>query len=307
MRILFTIPHFFQPNSKQAVALAGSEPLHGSEAALSDSRLRALTLCLTSLLQTFGERQAHIADPRSACNDRIAGHVEIVVCTTRGQHLIGRLPRGLFQHKETNAEPRLLGYECHAVLADRLGDAFDYYCFLEDDILVTDPLFFWKQAWFNRAAGDQAVLQPHRFELSPTPPIQKLYIDGPIRDRTISPRFQNKQVRPFLRGRILGVDVAFERVDNPHSGCFFLSRAQMEEWAKRPYFLDRAIDFWGPLESAATLGIMRTFEVYKPALPNAGMLEVQHLDRRYLGRLLQLPPDLVLRAAAPTGHFAQDR
>jgi len=179
-----------------------------------------------------------------------------------------------------------LGYSCHEVLADNLG-RYDYYCFLEDDIVVSDPLFFWKQAWFTRMVGDRAVLQPHRFETSDQLPRHKLYIDGPIRDPTIAPKFQDKHVRPRMQGRVLGVEIAFERVDNPHSGCFFLTEAQMRRWADQPYFLDRSAEFWGPLESAATLGVMRTFETYKPALENAGFLEVHHLDTRYLGRAVR--------------------
>jgi hypothetical protein len=296
MRILFTIPHFYQPKRQQQnMAMGGREPIHGSESESTEDRVQSLTMCVASLHQTFGMRQAHAVDLTSACNDRIAASVEIVICTTRGHHLLHHLPQGLFTHHQTNAEPRLLGYECHAVLADSLGQ-FDYYVFLEDDIMISDALFFWKQAWFNQAVGDRAVLQPHRFELSATPPIQKLYIDGRISDPDISPRFQNKSVRPYLRGRMLGTEVGFERVDNPHAGCFFLTGQQMKQWAKEPYFLDRATDFWGPLESAATLGVMRTFEVYKPALANAGVLEVHHLENRYLGRLLRFPPDFVLRA-----------
>ena len=138
--------------------------------------------------------------------------------------------------------------------------------------------------------GDRALLQPHRFETHDRAPGQKLYIDGPIRDATIAPRFQDKSVRPRARGSVLGVNVGFERVDNPHSGCFFLTEPQMRRWSEQPYFMDRAADFWGPLESAATLGVMRTFEVYKPSLENAGFLEVHHLDHRYLGRYVRPMP-----------------
>lgn len=286
MRLLFTIPHFYRPRPPSP----GAEPVHGSEAALGDVRARALLDCLTALHQTFGTRQAHLADPRSPCNRLIASEITVVLCTTRGHHLAHRLPAHLFRHHETDAEPRLLGYECHAVLAGNLG-SFDYYCFLEDDLLLIDPLFFWKQRWFNSAVGDRAVLQPHRFEVSVDPPLHKLYLDGPIRDATIAPRFQDKSVRPVIHARNLGVEIAFERVDNPHSGCFFLTAAQMAQWARAPYFLDRAADFWGPLESAATLGVMRSFEVYKPAPANAGFLEIRHLDNRYLGRLLRLRAD----------------
>jgi hypothetical protein len=285
MRLLFTIPHFYRPRPPST---DGIEPIHGSEAALGEIRAGALLACVSALHQTFGKGQAHLSAPHRPCNELIASEIAVVLCTTRGHHLTERLPGHLFRHHETAAEPLYLGYECHAVLADNLG-RFDYYCFLEDDLVLTDPLFFWKQRWFNGALGDRAVLQPHRFELAAEPPIQKLFIDGPIRDPTIAPRFQDKNVRPRIQARGLGMEIAFERVDNPHSGCFFLTEAQMARWTKAPYFLDRAKDFWGPLESAATLGVMRTFEVYKPALANAGFLEIHHLDNRYLGRLLRLP------------------
>lgn len=221
-----------------------------------------------------------------ACNKTIAAEIVVIVCTTRGYHLLDRMPRHLFRHHATDAEPLLLGYECHVVLAEHLGH-FDYYCFLEDDLLLNDPLFFCKQRWFNSIAGNGAALQPHRFETAAKPPFYKLYIDGPIRDPRIAPRFQDISELPRIVARGLSAEVAFERVDNPHSGCFFLTENQMAHWARAPYFLDRAADFWGPLESAATLGLMRTFKVYKPARDNAGFLEVQHLDNRYLGRLVR--------------------
>ncbi len=283
MRLLFTIPHFYRPNPRPP---AGADAPHGSEGARAEVRARALLSCLSALHQTFGGRQAYMAAPPEPCNARIAAEIAVIVCTTRGHHLLRHLPANLFRYHETDAEPRFLGYECHAVLAQNLG-RFDYYCFLEDDLVLTDALFFWKQRWFSSAAGDRAVLQPQRFELAFDLPIHKLYIDGPIVDPTIAPRFQDKSVRPLIRARCLGVEIAFERADNPHSGCFFLTDAQMARWAKAPYFLDRAAGFWGPLESAATLGVMRTFEVYKPALANAGFLEIRHLDNRYLGGLLR--------------------
>jgi hypothetical protein len=38
-------------------------------------------------------------------------------------------------------------------------------------------------------------------------------------------------------------------------------------------FFDRDTSFIGPLESAATLGIMRAFRIYKPAPEHAAFLE----------------------------------
>lgn len=277
MRILFTVPHYYK---------ALTVPAHGSEAGDAEKRAAALTDCLIALHRTFGNSQAHMANPEEPCNGSLAADIDVVVCTTGQAHLAAAVPPHLFQQHATDAPPRLLGYECHAVLAEHLG-LYDYYCFLEDDIVVEDPLFFWKLAWFTDAAGPQAALQPNRFELSAEPPVHKLYIDGPLVDPSISPRFQDRSIRPHLALRMLDRPVAFERVDNPHAGCFFLNEAQMQRWVAQPYFLDRAADFWGPLESAATLGLMRTFEVYKPAHRNAGFLEVRHSDAAYLGSIVR--------------------
>jgi hypothetical protein len=275
MRILFTIPHFYQPRAAAQ---------HGSQSADRVVRTRALTRCLMSLHQTFGPGQGRIVrNSINYCNAGINAHIEIVICTSSGHHLLDELSKDLFQHHRTDAVPPLLGYECHAVLAENLG-RFDYYCFLEDDTLIADPLFFWKYSWFTASMGDAAVLQPYRFELSPRPPIRKVYIDGPPLDPQIASLIQAQGPSEPVRLRLFDRDIGFVPADNPHAGCFFLTSGQMARWSRQAYFLDRADDFCGPLESAATWGIMRSFEIYKPE-PDAGaFLEVGHLHNRYLGQ-----------------------
>jgi hypothetical protein len=61
----------------------------------------------------------------------------------------------------------------------------------------------------------------------------------------------------------------------------------MEKWASSPGFLDGDCSFAGPLESAASLGVMKNFRIYKPAYSNAGFLEIRHLHNRYLGVALK--------------------
>jgi hypothetical protein len=78
----------------------------------------------------------------------------------------------------------------------------------------------------------------------------------------------------------------------------------MAHWAAQPYFLDRDTSFIGPLESAATLGIMRAFKVYKPAPPNAGFLEIQHFGTAYLSLLRRKPPRTVADAQAHSSLVA---
>lgn len=79
----------------------------------------------------------------------------------------------------------------------------------------------------------------------------------------------------------MGQDIIIKRAENPHSGCFFLNQKQMEDWASQAYFQKIDCRFFGPLESAATLGLARTFRVYKPAPENANFLEIQHFGHKW--------------------------
>ncbi len=282
MRILFTIPHYFDPKGGGA---------YGSLMANPVPRRSALASSIYNLHATFGRRQALLADPVRACNTRYSADIAVVVCTTGGRHLLEELPvaPGLYRHRSTEAEPLYLGFECHEVMREKLGQ-FDYYCYLEDDIAPLDPQFFQKLDWFNRIAADEAVLQPNRFEIARARPVHKLYIDGALAKREWSERWQDVGDRTVIEAEAFGVPIRFRRVTNPHSGCYFLNARQMAHWARQSTFLIRENTFAGPLESAATFGIMRYFRVYKPARENAGFLEVRHLDNRYLGARLKFGP-----------------
>ena len=278
MRLLFALPHYFNPEP------SGSDK-HGSLRADPAPRLRALADCLTAIQHLFGPRQCLIDIARRTtvpANDPDA-RADVVVCTTGGKHLLDevKLDSRYFAHHATDADPRLLGFECHAALRDRLGAGYDYYCFLEDDLILRDPLFFAKLRWFAGQFGEESLLMPNRYEVGRNSRVDKAYVDGPIVARATA-AFQDVSEAAFLEGEVLGGRVAFERVANPHSGAFFLSAAQMAAWAAKPYFLDRSTAFIGPLESAATLGAMRTFRIYKPAPRNASFLEIEHSGTGFL-------------------------
>ena len=277
MRILFAIPHYFARTP---------DPSYGSERTPPEARARVVRLCLAGLWQNFSEGQSLADGFRQdfvPANPRLAGSITIALCTSGDNHLLPDLGGYPFQHVGTAVEPRHLGFECHKVLKSGLGQ-FDYFGYLEDDLRIADGLFFAKLAWFAGQFGEAALLQPNRFELADEPVPYKVYIDGNPRDRTlVGP--QRGDGQPRLTAPALGRPMAFQRVHNPHSGCFFLSAAQLARWADQPDFGVPSAVFCGPLESAATLGIMRHFRVYKPARENAAFLEVEHLDPRYLGRI----------------------
>jgi hypothetical protein len=288
MRILATIPHYFHAGGGP-----GGERLHGSQAKDPTPRLRALAACVNALHHLFSSQQCVIDIARRTtrpANPEAAGQIDVVVCTTRGHHVLGQLAvdRSFYRHHATNAEPKLLGFECQAVLRDHLG-RYDYYCYLEDDLILHDPWFFRKLAWFNRQVGDESLLQPNRFEAGPHPSVRRVYIDGDIRPQVTAP-FQDLSQARRLVSTVLDAQVVFQRVLNPHSGCYFLNARQMEHWAKQPYFLDRDTSFIGPLESAATLGVMRAFAVYKPAPESASFLEIEHFGTGFLSLIRPSAP-----------------
>jgi hypothetical protein len=283
MRLLFTIPHYARPETP-----AEETPRYGSLACDPSPRVQALTACLTALHSLYNGARWFINHAK--CEARNAGpdapwKIDVVICTTRGCHLLDRLPvePRHYIHHATDAEPLLLGFACQAVLRECLGQ-YDYYGYLEDDLILRDPWHFIKLAWFNRQVGDDKLLQANRFEAGLNYPVPKVYVDGDL-DEQVTAMFQNVHDSPGIVADILGVRVRFERTLNPHSGCYFLNASQMEHWARQRHFLDHDSRFIGPLETTATLGIMRTFKVYRPAGDNADFLEVQHFATGYLAQL----------------------
>jgi hypothetical protein len=286
MRLLVAIPHYYEPHGRANT----DGRLHGSTGLDRAPRRAALTACVEALWRNYGPRQ-HLFDIERheslPANGVGRNKLDIVVCTTRGRHLLGQLPLpvGAVQHHETGAEPMLLGFECQAVLRDCLGH-YDYYAYMEDDLVARDPWLFRKLAWFTAQFGDESLLQPSRYEVGPLGITHKIYIDGPIRAQATA-GLQDLDESPVLTAEFLGAPLAFERAKNPHSGCYFLNARQMEHWARQPFFLDRDTRFVGPLESAATLGVMRAFRVYKARAEAASFAEIEHWGTEFLHLIVE--------------------
>src|SRR5262245_57530521 len=114
MRLLFAIPHFHAPGP------AGSAP-HGSLGPDSSHRVVALTRALTTIQQLSGRPQCVIdiaGRSTTPANQLTAVRADVVICTTGGKHLLDQPPidAEYFTHLATTAQPRLLGFECHAAL-----------------------------------------------------------------------------------------------------------------------------------------------------------------------------------------------
>ncbi|MEW6438249.1 MAG: calcium-binding protein [Pseudomonadota bacterium] len=278
MRILIVIPHYFRGMSDQAHN-------RSYQPSARQERAQALIATVSSLHQTFG---AHLygLDHQHAAAWQVAPAVRhemnVVICTTGGAHLLDEFNwlKPFYRHHATTVEPKLLGFECHQLLRDAAG-RYDYYGFVEDDIAITDPMFFRKRRLFDRLFGSQALLQPNRYETRPDGPVQKLYVDYHLRPEATA-SYQDISETPRLHMPFVDETIVFERTTYPSAGCFFLNAEQLEIWSKGPYFLDGDTSYLSALDSAVTLSVMKTFRIYKPALDQAAFLEAQHLSPRWI-------------------------
>ena len=290
-RILVAIPHFYRQGADQRYGSGSDQP---------QQRLNALVRCLAGLHQSLGSRHGvlEVANRRALpANDAIKTELDVVVCTTGAHHLMDRFKPvpGLYRHEVTEAEPMRLVYECHRVLREARG-RYDYYAYMEDDLVIHDALFLEKLTAFNNEAGPRALLQPNRYEVALGRPFDKFYVDGDL-SRDVVTRFVDfGDGEPIQRTTAaFGRTILFERTLNPHSGCFFLNAAQLETWLACSAVVEGRADFIGPLESAATLGLMQSFAVYKAASECAGYLEIEHGGTRFLslvGRTISVDPGL---------------
>lgn len=301
MNILFTIPHYFQPTA---------EGKHSSLRPDAGFRAEALASLVLSLHENFGCNQFTVDLSRPAMRRNVnlseRNHVNIIIITLGDNHVLSHISRlsHLFAHHtvtDPEYDPRFLGVKCREVLRELYfgkPNYFDFYCFLEDDTLIHDPLFFEKLMLFTAHFGNERLLLPNRYEVESTGfyfdkrPMEtrigiKLYCDGEIDPELTKgyPLGANANAPERLEMQVGGKTIRFRRPTNPHCGGYFLNAEQMRMFMETPYFLEKSAEFVGPLESSATLGIMKRFAIYKPDFDNANFFEMQHYHARLLNHV----------------------
>ena len=290
MRILLAIVHYWNPEGGGA---------HGSLRPDPRPRIEAFQQQLLAL-QRMGNRQAQLnmaSMSADSANSQLQHQIDIKVITDGEHHVLDRLDspyRGLFQMVITNPSgPKHLGFEAQRFLGSRLDHPYDLYGYFEDDLIVNDPWFFRKIDWFRAHAGDHCLLLPHRVEFARDPSeVDRFFIDGPMEESDL--RFVIPEPGPSFAAPYPGGTVYFESPKNPHSGCFILSSGQLRAWMASSHWLDGDASFVSPLESAATLGIAKTFSLYKPVMAMGSWLELQHWGRSFhslLGNAVSLPSE----------------
>src|SRR5262249_31639124 len=118
---------------------------------------------------------------RSSC-------LNIIVVTKRDCNLLSELgfAPGTFEIEYVDCKPAWIPLQVPGVLSRHLGN-FDFYCYLEDDLVIHDPLFFSKLIWFQRNFGPKALLVPVRFEMSSSGTPAKVVFDPVLPESYLEP------------------------------------------------------------------------------------------------------------------------
>ena len=275
MRVLVTLVHFFR---------AGENSRHSS----TDVRRRELRAQVVRGVigayrgQFWPAQSLNVAARRyEPLAPRIA--VDVVVLVAGEDHLLppaDAAALGVAVVDAKPADPRRLGFAAHRLMADQRG-AYDLFCYSEDDLRVSDPSFFDKILSFTDAFGPARVLLPNRYEWNLRANTLKTFIDGDLRRGLLAPFEAALPDEECLAQAALGRSVAHRRATNPHAGFFAITAAQLAHWIAQPHFGDEDCSFVGPLESAATLGMLKTFPIYKPHGADMPWLQIEHLDNRF--------------------------
>lgn len=284
-RALIAIPHFFDH------AGAPGAQHDSTRADSAAKRAEALSVVIARLHELFAQPYLladHVRQHAVTYAPSERMHLDICVITSGENHLLDRLtcPRACYRAIAGIGDPRWLGLAAHKLIAQTLGH-YDWYCYLEDDTVIEDPLFFYKLRYIYDVLGAQigpeAILQPYRYETvmdaaghALTAP-HKLYPDWESGGLDFD--------APPVQLDLLGRSWTFAPARHPHAGCFFLDRARAEMFVQSEYCGEARAVWITPPDTSATLAIMRTFKIFKAVPDSMPFLEVRHLRPAMIGSL----------------------
>ena len=293
LRLRVVIPHFFREGANEGTEGYGSGRLGNYL-----PRSLALARCLGSVLAlnraprdwilNIAERQLELT-PVSCLAGLPEVNVELNLFVT-GEHWLQEVvelyaPR-LQLHRLSLEDPRQLPLTAVRQLLD-MSTTADLSIYLEDDLVIQDPRYADKLAWFHERTDHRFVLMPHRREPTEANAPQQLYVDGPIKPKGQSDCVWAGEEVEVATGRFWdGQEVKFSEASNPHSGSFCISAPQLEHIRQAPW---PPANFVGPLETAATGTLLGHFPVLKPSWSCRDFLALEHGNPSFLSCLNELP------------------
>ncbi|NQW39706.1 MAG: hypothetical protein HQ469_11105 [Cyanobacteria bacterium] len=293
LQLRVVIPHFFHEGPSMASSGYGSRR-SGNRLA----RSLALARCLGGVLGlnrgvhdwilNIAERQLE-PTPASALAGLPALQVELHLFVFGGhwlQEVVELFGPRLQLHNLELDDPMKLPLTAVRQLLDFPATA-ELNLYLEDDLVIQDPRYADKLAWFSQRTEHRFVLMPHRHEQTVANAPQRLFVDGPIKPKGKAEQVWASDEVAMANGRFWdGQELDFVQASNPHSGSFCLSAPQLEKVRSAQW---PPTEFVGPLETAATGTVLPHFPVLKPSWSCREFLTLEHSNPSFLSLMGKLP------------------
>ena len=293
LRLRVVIPHFFREGASEASGGYGS--------GRSGNRLPrslALARCLGSVLGLnrashdwiLNIAERHLEPTPASALAGLAGlqvELHLFVCGEDWlQEVVELFGPRLQLHQLALEDPRQLPLAAVRQLLDMDSPA-DLSLYLEDDLVIQDPRYADKLAWFSQRTEHRFVLMPHRCEQTVANAPQRFFVDGPIKPEDQAEPVWASDEDVVANGRFWdGQELGFVQTSNPHSGSFCLSAPQLEQLRSAQW---PPAQFVGPLETAATGTVLGHFPVLKPSWACRDFLTLEHGNPSFLSLLGELP------------------
>ncbi|MEG4227105.1 hypothetical protein QUA35_14205 [Microcoleus sp. N9_B2] len=218
----------------------------------------------------------------------------IAIQTLPNRHVTAYLPEYQIKciqiQEEPECDPMFVEFRLQEEFVEKVEE-FNWFLFIEDDIILSDAFTIEKLEKFNRESGyENAILYPNRYEMYQG---TKRYIDLTI-------------THPLLINKLSSVEiegVKFAEFNNPHSAFYCLSKNQMKHWINSGRLFKNQVVNVGPLESAATFCLLECFSIYKPHPSNLNYFEVRHYDSKYSKLYPELESPYTLSAVNNSSHI----
>lgn len=280
MRILLGLIHYFRAED--------GAPYSSTKENLREARGAAVRLVIDAWRGHFGpstvlNRRMQRFELQRGMEDTL----HIVAIVNGSDHLLDReycAAREVQLFDAKIEDPRMLGFTAQKLFADSLN-GYDMFVYSEDDLLPGDGALLSRVQAFQEEFGWRRLLLPNRYEWNTSAKRLKTFIDGDLRPELVEKYEAAQRDEEFLRHRFPGRMVTYRRATNPHAGFYAITVEQMTYWMRQPHFGDQDCSYVAPLDSAATLGMLKTFPIYKAFGRDAGWFEIQHLDNRFSSKL----------------------
>jgi hypothetical protein len=206
--------------------------------------------------------------------------LSIAIQTLPNRHVTAYLPeyqtKCIQVQEGPECDPMFVEFRLQEEFVERVEN-FDWFLFIEDDIILYDAFTLEKLEKFNEQSGyENAILYPNRYEMYEG---TKRYIDLTILSNNKYISEKSLSCNQLSSVEIEGVK--FAEFNNPHAAFYCLSRKQMKKWMKSGRTFKNQVLLVGPLESAATFCLLECFSIYKPHPSNLNYFEVRHYDTKY--------------------------